>query len=199
MRSLNSRESGSPLARNRGYSRVNAAIALVVLAATLTIACGGGTPQTPSSPTAPTTTSPLAPSSTNWMVTHRFLSVTGPENCWIQQQRESLTGVVFSNLEMTAERSVNGSIKISSQWFVEYVGTMDGREFTAQQAEPLTGSGGRACPDGTNVQQLPGGVSNLSGSFSVDDQLLTATERNSYHLATGELVVYAWEWRATRR
>jgi hypothetical protein len=132
------------------------------------------------------------------MLTQRFASVTGPDNCWVRKQRESLTGVGFSGLDMTVTRS-SGSITVKSQWFVEYVGTMNGSEFTAQQVKPLEGTGGSLCPDGMNVQQLPGGVSNLSGSFSPDDQLLTANEVNSYRLATGEPVIYTWEWRATRQ
>jgi hypothetical protein len=197
MRSQNS--SGSPLARNGGQARVKAAsVGVVVLAATLAVACGGGT-SSPSTPTTPTTpTPPVGSSSTNWWLTQRFASVTGPDNCWIRQQREKLTGVRFSDLDMTVERS-GGSITLRSQWFVEYVGTINGSEFTAQQVKPLEGSGGSLCPDGTNVQQLPGGVSNLSGRFSSDDQLLTANEVNSYRLATGEAVNYTWEWRATRR
>jgi hypothetical protein len=197
MTSLNS--SGSPLAPNGRQSRVKAAsVGVVVLAATLTVACGDDTspPSTPTTPTAPTPP-PAGSSSTNWWVTHRFVSVTGPDNCWIRQQRERLTGVTFSNLDMTVERS-GGSITLRSQWFAEYVGTTNGNDFTAQQVRPLEG-GGTVCPDGTNVQQLSGGVSNLSGRFSADDQLMTANEVNSYRLATGEAVDYSWEWRATRR
>ena len=36
-----------------------------------------------------------------------------------------------------------------------------------------------------DVQQLPGGVSNLLGSFSADDQLLTANEVNCTRVTTG--------------
>lgn len=202
MKSLNSRENGSPLICKGRQSRVNAAfVGVVVLAATLIVACGGGTTEsTPITPTTPTTpTPPVNSSSTNWMLTQRFVSVTGPDNCWIRQQRENLTGVGFSGLDMTVERPPGGSIALRSQWFEAYTGTINGSEFTAQQVKPLEGSGGSVCPDGTNVQQLPGGVSNLSGSFSADDQLLTANEVNSYRLATGEPVHYTWEWRATRR
>jgi len=42
------------------------------------------------------------------------------------------------------------------------------------------------------------GVSVLSGQFSADDQLMTATEVNSYPLMSGEVVTYTWEWRAKR-
>ena len=43
------------------------------------------------------------------------------------------------------------------------------------------------------------GVSDLSGRFSADDQLLTATDVNSYRLTSGEPVLYTWEWQARRR
>ena len=143
MRSLNSRKNRSPLSRFGGQSRLKAAlVGVVVLAATLTVACGGGTSPTPGTPTAPTTpTQPGGSSSgTSWTLTQRFASVTGPDNCWVRKQRESLTGVGFSGLDMTVERS-SGSITLKSQWFVEYVGTMNGSEFTAQQVKPLEGSG----------------------------------------------------------
>ena len=65
---------------------------------------------------------------------------------------------------MTVDRS-SGSLTVKSQWFVEYVGTLNGSEFTAQQVKPLD-AGGMTCPDGMTVNQLPGGVSNLSGRFS---------------------------------
>ncbi|MEO5739209.1 MAG: hypothetical protein ABIS29_01260 [Vicinamibacterales bacterium] len=43
------------------------------------------------------------------------------------------------------------------------------------------------------------GASSLSGRFSADDRLLTATEVNSYRLTSGETVTYTWEWQATRQ
>ena len=183
--------------KNRQLRVKASAVRLVVLAVTLTVACGGGTSPTPGTPTTPTPPGG-SPSGTNWMLTQRFESVTGPDNCWVRRQRESLTGVAFSALDMTVDRS-SGSITVKSQWFVEDAGTLNGSEFTAQQVKPLDATGGMTCPDGMTVNQLPGGVSNLSGRFSADDQLLTASEVNSYRLATGEPVIYTWEWRATRR
>ena len=53
------------------------------------------------------------------------------------------------------------------------------------------------CQDGTSFQQMPG-VSVLSGRFSADDQLMTATEVNAYPLTSGEVVTYTWEWQAKR-
>jgi hypothetical protein len=92
----------------------------------------------------------------------------------------------------------DGSIKLESSFFqVNYTGTFVGSEFSARGAIPLEGGGAHPCPDGTVVQQLPG-VSTLSGNFSADDRLLTATEVNSYPLVSGETVTYKWEWQAAR-
>jgi hypothetical protein len=174
---------------------------LATLAALLTVtACGGGQSSPTSSPTTPTPSSPTpgpTPGPTfDWIVTHRFESVTGPDNCWVREQRARLTGVAFSNLEMSVTRSDN-SIRIQSPWFQDYVGTFSGNEFSASGEKPLEG-GGRPCADGSLFTQLPG-VSNLSGRFSADDQVMTATEVNSYQLTSGEPVTYRWDWQATRR
>ena len=178
----------------------------VMLAAVLTItACGAGDGQssTSSSPTAPTTASPApttpspAPATGfDWVVAHRFESVTGPDNCWVRMQRDSLTGIAFSNMEMSVTRST-GSIRIESPWFQDYVGTISGNEFSARGENALEG-GGKPCADGTLFTQLPG-VSDLYGRFSADDQAMTATEVNSYRLTSGESVTYRWDWHATRR
>ena len=178
-----------------------------ILLATATLfltACGGGpsspTPSTPTTPT-PTAASPTAPSptgssaSTNWTVTHRFVSVTGAENCWVQRQRASLTGVVFPDLEMSVTRS-SGAITIQSPWFATYTGTTTGEEFTARQSGPL--EGGSADCSGTTIIQRPG-VSTLSGRVASDEQTLSGTESNVYPLNTGETVTYQWNWQATRR
>ena len=170
-----------------------------MLAAALTLtACGGGDGQSPTSslPTAPTTPSPAPSTGFDWVVTHRFESVTGPDNCWVRMQRESLTGVTFSSLEMSVTRS-SGSIRIESPWFQDYLGTINGQEFSARGENALEG-GGKPCADGTLFTQLPG-VSDLSGRFSTDDQAMTATEVNSYRLTSGESVTYRWDWQATRR
>ena len=85
---------------------------------------------------------------------------------------------------------------VESEWFQTYRGTYTGSQFETTGTQPLEG-GGTFC-DGTSHQQRPG-VSNLSGSFSDDDQQLTGTEANSYQLTSGEPVIYRWAWEATRR
>jgi hypothetical protein len=175
--------------------------AVVTLAVVLTVtACGDGESPPSPSPTAPTTSSPTpprpAPFDSDWLVTHRFESVTGPDNCWVREQRQRLTGVVFPNLEMDVTRS-GDSIRIYSPWFQDYVGTLSGNEFSARGVTPLEGAA-RPCADGTLFIQ-EAGVSDLSGRFSADDQAMTATEVNAYHLTSGEPVTYRWGWQATRR
>ena len=161
--------------------------------------------QSPTSPSPPATspTSPAPPTSppasslvTNWLVTQRFVSVSGPDNCWVREQRARWTGATFPDLPMRVTRS-GGSVTLQGDFFqVNYVGTISGTEFSATGG-PLDG-GGRPCQDGTSIQQNPG-VSSLSGRFSADDQALTATEVNSYVLTSREPVTYVWEWQATRQ
>jgi hypothetical protein len=131
-------------------------------------------------------------------VTQTFVSVDGPDNCWVRSQRQRLTGAVFPGLPMTVTRS-DGVIRLDGSFFqVNYVGTYTGADLTASGIAPLTAGGGATCLDGTTVTQLAG-ASALTGTFSTDDQRATLTEVNSYRLATGELVTYTWDWQATRR
>ena len=161
--------------------------------------CGGGSP--PSSPAAPSAPPPAPPPAssgvTNWTVTQRFVSVTGPDNCWVREQRQRLTGAIFTDLPMIVTRT-NGAIRLDGSFFqVNYAGTFSGSDLTAAGVAPLEG-GGRPCQDGTSFTQMPG-VSNLTGSFSVDDQRATLSEVNTYRLTSGETVTYTWSWEATRR
>ena len=182
--------------REGGTMQVAKRLVLVVLIAMS--ACGSdSSPTTPSAP--PPAPSPPPPSGavTRWMVTQRFVSVNGPDNCWVREQRQRLTGAVFPNLPMSVTRS-EGTITFEGDFFqVNYDGTISGNEFSATGKRPLEG-GGRPCQDGTSFQQLPG-VSRLSGRFADDDQSLTGTEVNSYNLTSGEPVTYTWDWRATRQ
>ena len=172
---------------------MKAQILAVIVALTLS-ACGGdSSPIAPSPPQAP----PAPSAAADWTVTQTFVSVTGPDNCWIREQRSRWTGAVFADLPMTVGRS-GGVITVDGTFFqVNYTGTFSGNEFSASGRQPLEG-GGTPCQDGTSFPQRPG-VSNLSGSFSADDQVMTASEVNSYTLTSGEPVVYTWAWRATRR
>ena len=174
---------------------MNASITTLAIALILT-ACGSSSSSSP--PTVPSpTVPPASPARTNWNVTQTFVSVTGPDNCWVREQRARLTGAIFGGLPMSVDRS-NGTVALQSEFFqVNYAGTITGTEFSASGIEPLT-AGGRACVEGTIFHQMPG-VSNLSGRFASDDQSMTATEVNSYRLDSGEPVTYMWDWKATRR
>jgi hypothetical protein len=178
---------------------------VLVLALAFTLAaCGSSSPSpTQPSPTPTPTPSPTpppaptAPGESRWVITHRFASVEGPDNCWIRYQRQRLTGVVFSGLDATITR-LDGSIRFKSPWFQDYVGTYSGIDFSTAGVQPLEGGGGQ-CPDGGGpFPQLPG-TSNLTGRFAGDDQSLTGSEVNSYRLSTGEPVTYTWTWTGTRQ
>jgi hypothetical protein len=172
---------------------------LVTTAALIVTACGGGSPSPiQSSPIAvtPTISGPTANAATNWSVTQRFVSVTGPDNCWVRGQRSKLTGAVFPDLQTTITRS-GDAITVRSSWFqVNYAGTARGSEFQASGDAPLEG-GGTDC-SGTPVVQLAG-VSSLSGRFAPDEQTASMTEVNTYPLRSGETVSYTWEWEVKRR
>jgi hypothetical protein len=180
---------------------MQARISTLALVVILT-ACGGGpysptssSPMTGPPPVSSSSTTPPSSAVTNWKVTQSFASVTGPDNCWVREQRQRWTGAVFPDLEMTITRSA-GAIKLESPWFqVNYAGTVSGIEFSASGG-PLEG-GGTPCKDGTSFTQMPS-VSNLSGRFSADDQQMTANEVNSYRLTSGETVTYTWAWQAKR-
>jgi hypothetical protein len=166
----------------------------IVALAVFVGACGSSSPTQPSAAPSP---SPTPSSATNWIVTQTFVSVEGPDNCWIREQRQRWTGAVFPGLSMSITRS-DGSIRLESSWFqVNYAGTYSGSNFADSGVSPLEG-GGRPCVDGALFQQQPG-ISNLTGRFSDDDQSLTADEVNSYRLTTGEPVTYRWAWKATRQ
>lgn len=176
---------------------------VTLMLAILVASCGGNTSSSPTQPTLEPTPSPTpapipvpsSPDLTNWNISHTFVSVEGPDNCWIRLQRQRLTGVVFSNLDATITRT-NGTIRVDSPWFQTYTGTYSGRDFTAAGAEALPG-GGTTC-DGASFVQMPG-VSNLGGQLAEDEQSFTGAEVNSYRLTTGEPVTYTWRWTGTRR
>jgi hypothetical protein len=85
----------------------------IVALAVLVAACGGSSPTQPSAAPSP---SPTPSSATNWSVTQTFVSVEGPDNCWIREQRQRWTGAIFPGLSMSITRS-DGSIRLESSWF----------------------------------------------------------------------------------
>ena len=139
---------------------------------------------------------PPSASVTHWTVTQAFVSVTGPDNCWVRMQRATWTGAIFPGIPMAITLAGSSLTLESPEFAVNYAGTFSGLDFAASGG-PLVG-GGWPCADGTLFQQQPG-VSNLSGRVTPDGRFLTATEVNSYRLTTGELVTYVWEWQARRQ
>jgi hypothetical protein len=176
-----------------------ALISTLAVALSLTACEGGGSSPTQPTGTSPASSPPTSPPASSpvadWSVTQRFVSVIGPDNCWVREQRARWTGAVFADLPMTVTRS-GSSILLEGDFFeVNYAGTFNGSEFSASGG-PIGGGGPHTCPEGV-VQQMPG-VSNLSGRFSADAQQMTAAEVNSYLLTSGEAVTYTWDWQARR-
>jgi len=82
----------------------------ILAVALMLTACGRGS----SSATQPSLTPPASSSMTEWKVTQRFVSVSGPDNCWVREQRERWAGAVFPDLPMSVNRSI-GSITLESR------------------------------------------------------------------------------------
>src|SRR5688572_32247992 len=118
-------------------------------------ACGGSSPNALAPPT------PTPSSATNWVVTQRFGSVTGPDNCWVNEQRERWTPAVFSGLPMTVTRTQT-SVTLKGDFFqVNFTGTMTGTDFTATGDRALDGGGG-VCKNGEGPFPQLAGVSKLT-------------------------------------
>jgi hypothetical protein len=170
---------------------------LLTLTVALTVAaCGGSSSATTPSPTPSPTPTPTPSNGTRWAVTQRFGSVTGPDNCWVNEQRARWTPAVFAGLPMTVTRA-ESAVTFKGDFFqVNFTGTMTGSDFSATGDKPLDGGGGN-CQNGEGPFPQLSGVSKLTGSFS-SDTVMTASEVNTYPLASGGTVTYTWEWQATR-
>jgi hypothetical protein len=145
------------------------------------------------------------PPVTTWKITQRFVSVVGPDNCWVREQRARLTGAIFTDLPGTVDHS-SRSIGIQGPLFeIYFSGEFYESQFSTSSGPPLQGAERlrrilfEPCQDGTSVQQAGRSTSRLSGQFSPDNQVMTGTEVNTYFLTTGEVVNYRWEWHGTRQ
>ena len=109
-----------------------------------TVRTGGDSNRTtaPSPSLSPTPTPTPTGQRTEWRVTQRFVSVVGPDNCWVREQRDRWTGAVFPDLPMTVTRSGNAIALESSFFQVNYSGSVSGNDFAASGG-PLEGGGSR--------------------------------------------------------
>ena len=104
---------------------------LTVATAVSLAACGDSSSPTTPSPSMVTT---------EWVVTQRFVSVTGPDDCWVRQQRATWTPAVFTDLPMTVTRDAR-SIMIKGDFFqVNYEGIVRADAFLPNRTVPLTGA-----------------------------------------------------------
>jgi hypothetical protein len=129
-----------------------------------------------------------------------LVAVTGPDNCFTQQQQRS--GIPRSAVQlMTITRTSSGDtltfdhdIRNAPTDDLRESGTLAGNEFTARsETVPVSFP---HCPDGT---VLTGTLdASVIGRFSDDGQRITAQEIWAYHLSSGE-VALMFDWSADRQ
>lgn len=184
-------------------------LAVGVCVALLPSACHN--PQ--SSPTAPTQTT-SAPTATagppvpagpytapvwNWNLTTVLTAVTGPANCFTEQQvRAGIPRSISWQLEVTRagnEVTFDYDVRNYPTDNVRETGRVDGREFTARSVTWPTATF-VTCPDGTVLSGTFD--ASVTGRFSDDGRHLTAKEVWAYRFSSGE-VTFLLDWSANQR
>ena len=175
----------------------------VVLLLISASACGGG--NSTAIPTAPTSSAFHAPvpaqiPGERWSLTVVFKSVSGSPAACVSKYSEYL-GVSYDWL-MAIERSGESMALIydvgdDADGLTQYAGTAVGKEFTAARA---TGNGNlRIFCSGGQTFDARSEPSQVSGRFSDDGRVLTATEVGSIRLTSGETFTFRSDWTASRQ
>ena len=173
----------------------------------LAVLLGGCGSQSPVSPTTSTVTPqvvrtpppPLPPAPVaNWNLTTTETAVTGPDNCFTQQQ---IRNGIPRSIEWFMAVTRTGNM-VSFDYDVRNyptddlleTGTVDGSEFTARSVSwPMAFP---TCPDGTVLAGTFDG--SVTGRFSDDGRHLTAKEVWAYHFSSGEITMLL-DWSADQR
>jgi hypothetical protein len=169
--------------RARRWRRYQTALALAFL---LTAGCGAGSPVAPV-PAASTPSVPVASPAPLWGLRTTVTSVTGPSCFSALQVGRSVDWVLDVRRSGTEVRLLYDVRNFPTD-HIELVGVQDGDAFTASTsfrgAQPCTG---------TYVFD-----SRVAGQFSADGNTITATETWTYRLDSGDAIVVAFDWSATR-
>ncbi len=134
----------------------------------------------------------------NWDLTTVLTAVTGPDNCFTQQQlRGGIPRSIAWQLEVTRTGNAvtfDYDVRNYPSDNVRQTGTVDGNAFTARSVPwPISFP---PCADGT---VLSGSFdASVTGRFSDDGTHLTAKELWSYRFSSGEITFFI-EWSADQR
>jgi len=166
-------------------------------------ACSGG--NSTAIPTAPTSSVAPAPvpaqiAGERWSLTVVFKSVSGSPAACVAKYSEYL-GLSYDWL-MAIQRSGESMALIYdvdnvAEGLTQYAATAVGKEFTATRA---TGNGNlRIFCSGGQTFDARSEPSQVSGRFSDDGRVLTATELGSIRLMSGETFIFRSDWTASRQ
>lgn len=178
------------------------AASLLMLAVVIILA--GCESRSPVSPTANnfappfTLTLPAAPPVWNWNLTTVLTAVTGPANCFTEQQvRAGIPRSISWQLEVTRagnEVTFEYDVRDYQNDSVRQTGRVDGSEFTARSvSRPMSFP---TCRDGTVLSGTFD--ASVTGRFSDDGRHLTAKEVWAYHFSSGE-ITFLLDWSANQR
>lgn len=161
------------------------------MAALLAAACGAEPPLAPPAVTvpAPPVAAP-APAFESWSLEQRMVSVAGAEICGWDRGGfwSSATWPLRVRRAGSVVRLVYGDIMDE----IELVGILEGDAFTASSSTPSY----QPCGGQRRDYILE---SIVAGRFSAAGDALTARETVSYRFASGEAIVFTFDWVATRR
>jgi hypothetical protein len=172
-------------------ARYQSCAVAVAVACLLTAACGSGPERPLAAPFAPTFPEAVpGPPVEYWSLDHTLASVTGAETCgW----DGVLVGETTSR-PLTVHRE---DARVSFVYGDEVdqlslAGTLGGEAFTAGADVPL-----RLPCHGQGRDLIL--ESRADGRFSADGRALTATEIITYRFVSGEVIVFTFDWAASRR
>jgi hypothetical protein len=169
------------------------AVPVLALAVATFEGCDNGSrvfPAPSKSPAAPTPTLPTVPIEI-WDLTTVETAVTGPDNCFTQQQLAA--GIPRSGSWALAVTRRGNVVTFEYAPDLQETGPLEANQFTAQSASARMSS--PSCPDGTVLSGTFDAT--VTGRFSDDGTHLTAKETWVYRFRSGEITL-SMDWSADR-
>ena len=156
--------------------------------------CGTASPLSPAPNSSAPPLTPTLPTAAValWNLTTVLATVTGPDNCFTQQQvRLGIPRSLSWGLEVAR---TGNAVSFEYSDDLRETGTVDGVEFTAQSVSSRTSF--PTCPGGTVLSGTFD--ASVTGRFSDDGRLLAAKEVWAYHFTSGD-VTFLLDWSADQR